>query len=119
MSRDPVTNSMLGIETQKAPEFTVDNNPEPPNINVFNLDQYTKDALRNVLLDLRIKRSRIKNEREKVAVIIAQFKKELEHLLSRDDFYQDIMHCIESYFQEETPCPTNEPITQPEKNSKP
>lgn len=117
MSHDPVTNSMLSEKDQKYFQNAPSSFDAPPDIDLFNLDLYTEAALRQTILDLRIKRARINHEVAQLEKVIQNFQRERQHVLSRQAFYQDLTEFIETYFEKEAPCPTNEPATAPETSS--
>lgn len=116
MSRDPVTQSMLGRGAEKAPPFTVDNNPGKPEIDILNLEQYTDDALRQVLIELRVRDERIDQEMNSLQNSILEFKSELRHLQSRKTFYHDIRDLLLSHLKGKESCRTNRSNTPPSQN---
>lgn len=104
-STDPVTNAMLDMPTL-----------DTPFIDVFDLDLYTESALKQVVVDLRIKRARINAEIVELNKIINKFHFERANLLSRQGFYQDVIVAIQHYFEEKAPCQTNSPDIPPSQN---
>lgn len=116
MTDDPITNSMLPKMGSLSESFRPNDPAEPPEIDVYNLDVYTEEALKQVIVDLRIKRARINYEIAELDKIIQKFQIERTHLFSRSSFYQDITVLIQTYFEEEAPCQTNNPDIPPSQN---
>ena len=101
MPTDPVTNSMLGTPPAA-----------PPKIDVFNLDKYDDDILRQIQLDLRIKRSRIRHEIDEFEKLIFKLNRERDSQIKRSNFYREIISYIQFYFHEESQCQTHPSNTQ-------
>jgi hypothetical protein len=116
MSHDPVTESMLPKTGKEIHDALHGKANQPPKIDVFNLDQYSDDILRQIQLDLRIKRSRIKHEIERFEKIILRFQKEYNDQVKRSRFYAEIIGYIEAYFHEDEPCKKHSPDTPPSQN---
>jgi hypothetical protein len=113
MSHDPVTNSMLSQKDQHAFRTAPSGFDAPPDIDVLNLDQYTDDALSHVMIELRVRNERVQQEMQSVRQNILSFKVELQHLISRKQFYADIRQLLSSHLKGKHSCAQNKPDTQP------
>lgn len=79
MSHDPVTQSMLSEKDRTSFHTAPSGFDPPPDIDVLDLDQYTDDALSQVLVELRVRNERVEQEMQTVRQSILGFKTELQH----------------------------------------
>jgi hypothetical protein len=116
MSHDPVTQSMLSEKDRQSFQTAPSGFDPTPEIDVLNLDQYTDDALSQVLIELRVRNERVEQEMQTIRQNILGFKVELQHLISRKQFYTDIRELLLSHLRGKESCPTNQSDTQPSQN---
>ena len=113
MSHDPVTQSMLSEKDRTSFQSAPSGFDPTPNIDILNLDQYTNEALSQVLIEIRVRNERVEQEMQAVRHSILGFKAELQHLISRKQFYTDIRELLFAHLKGKESCPTSEPATQP------
>jgi hypothetical protein len=116
MSHDPVTQSMLSEKDRTSFQSAPSGFDPPPDIDVLNLDQYTDDALSQIMIELRVRNERVEQEMQTVRQSILGFKAELQHLISRKQFYTDIRELLLSHLKGKEQCPTNRSDTPPSQN---
>ena len=112
---------LYNVETHDIPDLPQDihdmlNPEEPPEIDVTKLASYSTASLEHVLLDLRIKTSRIKTESQSILDNIRKFAAEHQINQHRLRFYSYITNLLEKYLKEVKECQPNEPTTTPEKS---
>ena len=91
----------------------------PSVIDLTRLDGYSDDSVKQIILDARIKQSRVSAEITECHKIIDKAQKEIWICFGRIKWYQLITNVLSQYLQERKTCPRKKQTTPPEKNSQP
>ena len=113
MSTNQPRNSKSFPAQSFAPEFS------KPFIDLNQLHDYPKDSIRQIIVDLRIKKSRVSLEIVELQKLIVKARDELCILVGKRHFYQTVTVDLEKYLEETEQCLKNAPTTPPAKSSAP
>ena len=90
-----------------------------PFVDLNQLHDYPKDSIRQIIVDLRIKKSRVSLEIVELQKLIVKARDELCILVGKRHFYQSVTVDLEKYLEETEQCQKNARTTPPAKNSAP
>jgi hypothetical protein len=116
MSHDPVTESMLPRGFNDALKHSAEKTDKPPAIDLSALDQYPLDAVKQCLLDTRIKLSRINEEINQNHKIMEAARADMNICLGRSRFYQIVRNILIRYIKEKEECNQPSENTPPSQN---